>query len=158
MQVDFTVSSSLKDNLGLQPLISGRLKNKKQPAQPVFLAEPLIPTATPFSLSPWERADCSRFRRCRSSEKECPKHRQREFFRQPLSQDRWNKRRERFFRQSLNPSVGCVPRDTLAVDWGCRENRERVCTAHTLHTGYGLLRIIAAYSQELKNGNVYSFQ
>ena len=32
-----------------------RLKSKKQPAQPVFLAEPLIPTATPSSL-PWERA------------------------------------------------------------------------------------------------------
>ncbi|WP_186805695.1 hypothetical protein [Neisseria sicca] len=35
-------------------LISGRLKNKKQPAQPVFLAEPLILTAAPSSL-PWER-------------------------------------------------------------------------------------------------------
>ena len=45
----------LKGNLDLQLLISGRLKNKKQPAQPVFLAEPLIPTATPSSL-PWERA------------------------------------------------------------------------------------------------------
>ena len=33
----------------------GRLKSKKQPAQPVFLAEPFIPTAAPFSL-PWERA------------------------------------------------------------------------------------------------------
>jgi len=33
----------------------GRLKSKKQPAQPIFLAEPLIPTATPSSL-PWERA------------------------------------------------------------------------------------------------------
>ena len=33
----------------------GRLKSKKQPAQPVFLAEPLIPTAAPSSL-PWERA------------------------------------------------------------------------------------------------------
>ena len=32
----------------------GRLKNKKQPAQPIFLAEPFIPTATPSSL-PWER-------------------------------------------------------------------------------------------------------
>ena len=28
------------------PLIEGRLKSKKQPAQPVFLAAPLIPTAT----------------------------------------------------------------------------------------------------------------
>ena len=28
------------------PLIEGRLKSKKQPAQPIFLAEPLIPTAT----------------------------------------------------------------------------------------------------------------
>ena len=31
-----------------------RLKNKKQPAQPVFLAEPLIPTTSLSSL-PWER-------------------------------------------------------------------------------------------------------
>ncbi|TNL16125.1 hypothetical protein EUA29_08835 [Neisseria meningitidis] len=35
-------------------VVSGHLKNKKQPAQPVFLAEPLIPTATTSSL-PWER-------------------------------------------------------------------------------------------------------
>ena len=33
----------------------GRLKSKKQPAQPVFLAKPLIPTATLSSL-PWEKA------------------------------------------------------------------------------------------------------
>ena len=39
--------------LGL-PLISGRLKSKKQSAQPIFLAKPLIPTAAPSSL-PWER-------------------------------------------------------------------------------------------------------
>ena len=48
--VDFAVSGSLKSNLNLQPLIAGRLKSKKQPAQPVFLAEPFIPTATPSSL------------------------------------------------------------------------------------------------------------
>ena len=36
-------------------IYKGRLKSKKQPAQPVFLAEPLIPTAAPSSL-PWERA------------------------------------------------------------------------------------------------------
>ena len=41
--------------LGFTAVDAGRLKNKKQPAQPVFLAEPLIPTATPSSL-PWERA------------------------------------------------------------------------------------------------------
>jgi len=34
---DFAVSGSLKNNLNLQPLIAGRLKNKKQPAQPVSL-------------------------------------------------------------------------------------------------------------------------
>ena len=50
----FTVTGSLKSNLDLQPLIAGRLKSKKQPAQPVFLAEPLTRTATPSSL-PWER-------------------------------------------------------------------------------------------------------
>ena len=32
----------------------GRLKSKKQPAQPVFLAELLTRTASPSSL-PWER-------------------------------------------------------------------------------------------------------
>ena len=51
----FWVTSDLKGSLDLQPLIAGRLKNKKQPAQPIFLAEPLIPAATPSSL-PWERA------------------------------------------------------------------------------------------------------
>ena len=51
---DFAVVGGLKSNLDLQPLLSGRLKSKKQPAQPIFLAEPLIPTATPSSL-PWER-------------------------------------------------------------------------------------------------------
>ena len=99
-------------------IYKGRLKSKKQPAQPVFLAEPFIPTAAPSSL-PWERvreratsrkaciwtvevlgkvaatwrmpspqpsptgegAGCSGFRHYRSSEKECPKHQQQEFFR-----------------------------------------------------------------------------
>ena len=46
----FHVAGGLKSNLDLQPLIAGRLKSKKQPAQPVFLAEPLIPTA-PCPLS-----------------------------------------------------------------------------------------------------------
>ena len=50
----FAVSVGLKSNLDLQPLISGRLKSKKQPVQPIFLAAPLIPTAAPSSL-PWER-------------------------------------------------------------------------------------------------------
>ena len=110
---DFAVSGSLKNNLNLQPLIAGRLKNKKQPAQPVFLAANLNPNSRPV-LFPWERAreratsrkacvgavevlgkvaaiwkmpssqpsptgegaDCSGFRRCRSSEKECPKYQQ----------------------------------------------------------------------------------
>ena len=36
-----------------------------------------------------------------------------------------------FFRRPLNPSVGCVPQGTRAVGWGCRENGERVRTAHT---------------------------
>ena len=36
------------------PLISGRLKSKKAANTTCFLAEPLIPTATPSSL-PWER-------------------------------------------------------------------------------------------------------
>ena len=40
--------------LGFTTVDAGRLKSKKQPAQPVFLTEALIPTATPSSL-PWER-------------------------------------------------------------------------------------------------------
>ena len=42
----FAVAGSLKSRLDKQPLIAGRLKNKKQPAQPIFLAEPFIPTAS----------------------------------------------------------------------------------------------------------------
>ena len=55
MQRILRLAGGLKNSLGLQPLISGRLKSKKQPAQPIFLAEPLTPTAAPSSL-PWERA------------------------------------------------------------------------------------------------------
>ncbi|EMU3684371.1 hypothetical protein GHA32_001947, partial [Neisseria gonorrhoeae] len=47
----FAVAGGLKGNLDLQPLISGRLKNKKQPAQPVFLAANLNPNSRPV-LSP----------------------------------------------------------------------------------------------------------
>ncbi|HIH9238849.1 TPA: hypothetical protein ACYU2J_002103, partial [Neisseria gonorrhoeae] len=47
------VAGGLKSNLDL-PLISGRLKNKKQPAQPVFLAANLNPNSRPV-LSPCGR-------------------------------------------------------------------------------------------------------
>ncbi|ENZ8722344.1 hypothetical protein ACFEEJ_002007, partial [Neisseria gonorrhoeae] len=47
---DFAVAGGLKSNLDL-PLISGRMKNKKQPAQPVFLAANLNPNSLPV-LSP----------------------------------------------------------------------------------------------------------
>ncbi|MEF1447780.1 hypothetical protein QWV42_11210, partial [Neisseria gonorrhoeae] len=50
---DFAVAGGLKSNLDL-PLISGRLKNKKQPAQPVFLAANLNPNSRPV-LSPCGR-------------------------------------------------------------------------------------------------------
>ena len=96
-----------------------------------------IPSPQPSPTG--EGADCSRFKCYRSSEKECPKYQQLEFFRQPLLQGRQNKRRERFFRRPLNLSVGYVPQGTHVVGWGCRENGERVRIAHTLHTGYGLL-------------------
>ncbi|WP_448970740.1 hypothetical protein [Neisseria sp.] len=84
-----------------------------------------------------EGVGCSGFRRCRSSEKECPKYQRQEFFRQPLSQGRWSKRRERFFRRPLNPLVGCVPQDTHVVGWGCRENGEGV-RAYRTHPTYEL--------------------
>jgi len=54
-----------------------------------------------------------------------------------LSKGRWNKRRERFFRRPLNPSVGCVPQGTHAVGWSCRENGERV-RAYRSHPTYEL--------------------
>ena len=38
------------------------------------------------------------------------------------------------FRQPLNPSEGCVPQGTHAVDWGCRENGERVRAYRTRPT------------------------
>ena len=66
-----------------------------------------------------EGVGCSGFRRCRPSEKECSKYQRQEFFRQPLSQGRWNKRCERFFGRPLNPQVGCVPQGTHAVGWDC---------------------------------------
>ena len=91
-----------------------------------------------------EGEGCSRFRRCRSSEKECPKYQQQEFFRQPLSQGRWNKRRERFFRRPLNPSVGRVPQGTHAVGWDCREHGERV-RAYRIHLTCGLRLATLAY-------------
>ena len=88
-----------------------------------------------------EGVGCSRFKRYRSSEKECPKHQRQEFFRQPLSQGRWNKCRERFFRRPLNPSVRCVPQGTHAVGWGFRENGERVRAYRTHPT----MRATACY-------------
>lgn len=72
-----------------------------------------MPTPQPSPTG--EGAGCSRFRCCRPSEKECLKYQRQEFFRQPLSQGRWSKRRKRFFRRPLNPSVECVPQGTHAV-------------------------------------------
>ena len=157
-------------------LISDRLKSKKQPVQPVFLAEPLTPTATrPLSsgrelergqqtarfvlgrLGCWEKlpqlgeyplpsppprgreqvaADSGVTGRLKKNDRNINS---RNFSGSLLSQGRWNKRRECFFRRPLNPSVECVPQGTHAVGWGCRENGERVRTAHTLHVGYGFL-------------------
>ncbi|HFC8672071.1 TPA: hypothetical protein ACFK2Q_12595 [Neisseria gonorrhoeae] len=53
VSADFSVAGGLKSNLDL-PLISGRLKNKKQPAQPVFLAANLNPNSRTV-LSPCGR-------------------------------------------------------------------------------------------------------
>ena len=86
-----------------------------------------MPSPQPSPIG--EGAGCSRFRRCRPSEKECPKHQRQEFFRQPLSQGRWNKRRKRFFRRPLNPSVACVPQGTHAVGWGSGK-MENTCVSH----------------------------
>ena len=94
-----------------------------------------MPSPQPFPTG--EGVGCGGFKCCRPSEKECPKHQQQEFFRQPLSQGRWNKRRERFFRRPLNPSVGCVPQGTHAGGWGYRENGERV-RAYRTHSTFGL--------------------
>jgi len=69
--------------------------------------------------------------------KECPKHQQREFFQAAFIARQVNKRRERFFRRPLNPSVECVPQGTHAVGWGCRENGEHVRAFRT-HPTCGL--------------------
>ena len=109
-----------------RPLSRGReLERGQQAARLVWAVRVLGKVAeiwrmpSPQPSPTGEGAGCSRFRRCRSSEKECPKHQRQEFFRQPLSQGRWNKRRERFFRRPLNPSVGCAPQGTHAVGWDC---------------------------------------
>ncbi|HFB5147766.1 TPA: hypothetical protein WNV75_001780 [Neisseria gonorrhoeae] len=47
----FAVAGGLKNRLDLQPLISGRLKNKKQPAQAVLVCINLNPNSLPV-LSP----------------------------------------------------------------------------------------------------------
>ena len=141
-------------NPNSRPVLSPRgreLERGQQAARLVFWAVGVlgkvaaiwrIPSPQPSPTG--EGAGCSGFKRCRPSEKECPKYQQQEFFRQPLSQGRWNKRRERFFRQPLNPSVGCVPQGTHAVGWGCRENGGRVRAYRTHPTMqatvcYGLL-------------------
>ena len=160
-------------------LISDRLKSKKQPVQPVFLAEPLTPTATrPLSrgreLERGQQAIRLVFGAVRVFGKDChdleecplpnppPRGREqiaadsgvtgrlkkndrninsRNFSGSLLSQGRWNKRRECFFRRSLNPSVECVPQGTHAVGWGCRENGERVRAYRT----HSLMRATACF-------------
>ncbi|EMR8272195.1 hypothetical protein AAH812_001790 [Neisseria gonorrhoeae] len=47
----FAVAGGLKNRLDLQPLISGRMKNKKQPAQAVLVCINLNPNSHPV-LSP----------------------------------------------------------------------------------------------------------
>ena len=175
----FAVAGGLKSSLDLQSLIAGRLKSKKQPAQPIFLTEPLTqqpprPLSRGKGLERGQQAarlvfgavrvfgkDCHDLGECplpnpppRGREqiaadsgvagrlkKECPKYQRQKFFRQPLSQGRWNKRRKRFFRRPLNPSVGCVPQGAHAVGWGCRENGERVRAYRT----HSLMRATACF-------------
>ncbi|EPI0184921.1 hypothetical protein D8L56_001131, partial [Neisseria gonorrhoeae] len=50
----FAVAGGLKNRLDLQPLISGRMKNKKQPAQAVLVCINLNPNSRPV-LSPCGR-------------------------------------------------------------------------------------------------------
>ena len=49
-----------------------------------------------------------------------------------------------------------MPQGTHAVGWGCRENGERVRTAHTLHAGYGLLYGGEPISDDPKVGWVFN--
>ncbi|EPI2845004.1 hypothetical protein ACLKSC_002060, partial [Neisseria gonorrhoeae] len=51
---DFAVAGGLKNRLDLQPLISGRLKSKKQPAQAVLVCINLNPNSRTV-LSPCGR-------------------------------------------------------------------------------------------------------
>ena len=116
-------------------IYKGRLKSKKQPAQPIFLAEPLIPTAAPSSLS-WERA-----RERATSRKAC------------YLGDLGVGKDYRNSGNALSPAlVGYVPQGTHAVDWSFRRHGEGVRTAHTLHAGYGLLYGCEPISDDPKVG------
>ena len=165
----FTVAGNLKGSLGLQPLISGRLKSKKQPAQPIFLAEPLIPTATPSSL-PWERvreratsrkacisvvellgkitairrmpspqpspigegAGCSRFRRCRSSEKRMPETSTAGIFQVAFIARQMEQTPQAFFQTAFEP-IGrvCTARHACGGLGLQEKRRTRACVPHT---------------------------
>ena len=140
----------------------------KQPAQPIFLAEPLTPTAAPSSL-PWERAreratsrkaciwavrllgkiaeirgmpspqpsptgegaDCSRFRRCRSSEKRMPETSTAGIFQAAFIARQMEQMPQAFFQTTFEP-IGrvCAARRTRWVGvqgkW-----RTRACVPHT---------------------------
>ena len=110
-----------------RPLSRGReLERGQQAARLVFgvvraleKIAAILGMPSPQPSPTGEGAGCSGFRRCRPSEKECRKPQRQEFFRQSLSQGRWNKRRKRFFRRPLNPSAGRVPQGTHAVGWDC---------------------------------------
>ena len=82
-----------------------------------------------------EGADCSRFTRCRSSEKRIPEISTAGIFQVAFIARQMEQTPQAFFQTTFkNPLVGCVPQGTHAVGWGCRENRERVRAFRTYPT------------------------
>ena len=178
-------------------IYKGRLKNKKQPAQPIFLAEPFIPTATPSSL-PWERV-----RERATSRKACigavkvlgkiaeiqryplpsppPRGREQVTANLRALQVVWKRMPEistagifqvafiarqmeqtprAFFQTTFEP-IGkvCAARHArgglgLQGKW-----RTRACVphTHTLHVGYGLLKLTYAWSIHINHLEIYVY-
>ena len=175
----------------------GRLKNKKQPAQPVFLAEPLIPTAAPSSL-PWERVreratsrkacigairvlgKVAEIRRMPSPQpsptggggrlqriqalqvvwKRMPETSTEGIFQVASIARRMEQTPRAFFQTTFEP-VGrvCAARHArgglgLQGKW-----RTRACVphTHTLHVGYGLLKLTYAWSIHINHLEIYVY-
>lgn len=100
-----------------------------------------------------EGVGCSRFRRCRPSEKECPKYQQREFFRQPFIARQMEQTPRTFFQTAFEP-IGSVcaarhARGGLGVQgkWRTRAS----CVSHAPY-----MRATACYALAVKTNRQIS--